>query len=165
MLNPGLPAGGGRAANEELLISVSELEARSPYPFSERDKQVAREVILDASNLVRHEGNPLWAANSVPPVVKTIVRNVCVRYMGLMDGVTVSRAGDETEHYTDLQEKTGTVFLTDGEAATVRRCAGRNDDAAVFSMAYVYTPSSMESDASSGMSLVVWPRGPHVVWG
>nr|DAJ19027.1 MAG TPA: hypothetical protein [Siphoviridae sp. ctcOR4] len=160
----GLPAGGGRATNEELLISVSELEARSPYPFSERDKQVAREVILDASNLVRHEGNPLWAANSVPPVVKTIVRNVCVRYMGLIDGVTVSRAGDETEHYTDLQEKTGTVFLTDGEAATVRRCAGRNDDAAVFSMAYVYTPNGAKPEEDSA-TLVVWPRGPHVVWG
>lgn len=165
MLSPGLPTVGERATGEDRLITVGELEARSPYPFSERDKKVASEVILDASNLVRHEGNPQWKASSVPPVVKTIVRNVCVRYMGLMDGVTVSRAGDETEHYTDLQEKTGTVFLTDGEAATVRRCAGRNDDAAVFVSAYVYTPDSAPVSDGESLSLVVWPRGPHVVWG
>lgn len=165
LLSPGLPAEGGRVSSEDCLITVGELEARSPYPFSDRDKKVAGEVILDASNLVRHEGNPQWRASSVPPVVKTIVRNVCVRYMGLIDGVTVSRAGDETEHYTDLQEKTGTVFLTDGEAATVRRCAGRNDDAAVFVSAYVYTPDSVPVADCESPCLVVWPRGPHVVWG
>lgn len=126
--------------NETSLITLEVLEARSPFPLSSRDKEVARAAIIDASNLVRHEGNPNWNPMNVPPVVKTVVRNSVARFMNLLDGVTVSRAGDETEHYTDLQERTGTVFLTEDEKETVRRCAGRGRSSMFAVSTFLYTP-------------------------
>jgi hypothetical protein len=126
--------------NETSLVTLEDLEARSPFPLSSRDREVAKAAIVDASNLVRHEGNPNWNPMNVPPVVKTVVRNSVSRFMNLLDGVTVSRAGDETEHYTDLQEKTGTVFLTEDEKETVRRCAGRGRSSMFAVSTFLYTP-------------------------
>lgn len=126
--------------NETSLVTLEDLEARSPFPLSSRDREVAKAAIVDASNLVRHEGNPNWNPMNVPPVVKTVVRNSVSRFMNLIDGVTVSRAGDETEHYTDLQEKTGTVFLTEDEKETVRRCAGRGRSSMFAVSTFLYTP-------------------------
>lgn len=126
--------------NETSLITLEVLEARSPFPLSSRDREVAKAAIVDASNLVRHEGNPNWNPMNVPPVVKTVVRNSVARFMNLIDGVTVSRAGDETEHYTDLQERTGTVFLTEDEKETVRRCAGRGRSSMFAVSTFLYTP-------------------------
>ena len=76
-----------------------------------------------------------------------------------MDGVTVSRAGDETEHYTDLQEKTGTVFLTEDEKETVRRCAGRGRSSMFAVSTFLYTPP----DGSSGGGVDVSPFTPSPV--
>lgn len=126
--------------NETGLVTLEDLEVRSPFPLSSRDREVAKAAIVDASNLVRHEGNPNWNPMNVPPVVKTVVRNSVSRFMNLIDGVTVSRAGDETEHYTDLQEKTGTVFLTEDEKETVRRCAGRGRSSMFAVSTFLYTP-------------------------
>lgn len=93
---------------------------------------------------------------NVPPVVKTVVRNSVSRFMNLIDGVTVSRAGDETEHYTDLQEKTGTVFLTEDEKETVRRCAGRGRSSMFAVSTFLYTPPNT-SDQTTTPNVTVSP--------
>lgn len=142
--------------NETSLVTLEDLEARSPFPLSSRDREVAKAAIVDASNLVRHEGNPNWNPMNVPPVVKTVVRNSVSRFMNLIDGVTVSRAGDETEHYTDLQEKTGTVFLTEDEKETVRRCAGRGRSSMFAVSTFLYTPPNT-SDQATTPSVTVSP--------
>ena len=142
--------------NETSLVTLEDLEARSPFPLSSRDREVAKAAIVDASNLVRHEGNPNWNPMNVPPVVKTVVRNSVSRFMNLIDGVTVSRAGDETEHYTDLQEKTGTVFLTEDEKETVRRCAGRGRSSMFAVSTFLYTPPT-QSDQATTPSVTVSP--------
>lgn len=145
--------------NETSLITVEELVARSPFPLSARDRGVAGAAIVDASNLVRHEGNPNWRPENVPPVVKTVVRNSVSRFLNLMDGVTVSRAGDETEHYTDLQEKTGTVFLTEDEKETVRRCAGRGRSSMFAVSTFLYTPPN--GDVSGGVDVSPFTPSPE----
>lgn len=142
--------------NETSLVTLEDLEARSPFPLSSRDREVAKAAIVDASNLVRHEGNPNWNPMNVPPVVKTVVRNSVSRFMNLIDGVTVSRAGDETEHYTDLQEKTGTVFLTEDEKETVRRCAGRGRSSMFAVSTFLYTPPT-QSEQSVAPEATVAP--------
>lgn len=142
--------------NETGLVTLEDLEARSPFPLSSRDREVAKAAIVDASNLVRHEGNPNWNPMNVPPVVKTVVRNSVSRFMNLIDGVTVSRAGDETEHYTDLQEKTGTVFLTEDEKETVRRCAGRGRSSMFAVSTFLYTPPNT-SDQTTTPNVTVSP--------
>ena len=140
--------------NETSLITLEVLEARSPFPLSSRDREVAKAAIVDASNLVRHEGNPNWNPMNVPPVVKTVVRNSVARFMNLIDGVTVSRAGDETEHYTDLQERTGTVFLTEDEKETVRRCAGRGRSSMFAVSTFLYTPPNPPTVPEAAVSPV-----------
>ena len=142
--------------NETSLVTLEDLEARSPFPLSSRDREVAKAAIVDASNLVRHEGNPNWNPMNVPPVVKTVVRNSVSRFMNLIDGVTVSRAGDETEHYTDLQEKTGTVFLTEDEKETVRRCAGRGRSSMFAVSTFLYTPPT-QSEQTTTPNVTVSP--------
>ena len=142
--------------NETSLVTLEDLEARSPFPLSSRDREVAKAAIVDASNLVRHEGNPNWNPMNVPPVVKTVVRNSVSRFMNLIDGVTVSRAGDEAEHYTDLQEKTGTVFLTEDEKETVRRCAGRGRSSMFAVSTFLYTPPT-QSEQSVAPDVTVTP--------
>ena len=146
--------------NETSLVTLEDLEARSPFPLSSRDREVAKAAIVDASNLVRHEGNPNWNPMNVPPVVKTVVRNSVSRFMNLLDGVTVSRAGDETEHYTDLQEKTGTVFLTEDEKETVRRCAGRGRSSMFAVSTFLYTPPTQPEQSSTPEATVAPTPAP-----
>ena len=107
------------------LLTVEDVSARLPYPVEDEHVEgVVREVIVDASNLARHYGRPTWTASVVPPVVKTEVRNACVRALVLLDGVVQSRAGDESEMFTDLRSLTGTVFFTRDQQQTIREAAG-----------------------------------------
>ena len=108
-----------------MLVSVDEVKSRLPYPVSDPHvEQVVAAVIVDASNLARHYGRDGWHADVVPPVVKTEVRNACVRSLVLLDGVVQSRAGDESEMFTDLRSLTGTVFFTEDQKRTIREAAG-----------------------------------------
>lgn len=139
-------ATGGASAGVEsrhgldLLIDVADLEARLKYALSPEERKVAAEVIWDASNLARHHGRPGWTALNVPPVVKTVVRNACVRYME-MDSVTLSRAGDETEQYSDLGDRTATVFFNAEERSTIKAAAGSLSGSFQQVSTYVHDPS------------------------
>lgn len=84
----------------------------------------AENALIDASNQARFYGQD-WPVYAVPPLVKTIVLNACARYMKLIEGVTSSRAGDETLTWTDLREKTGTVFLDDSQQTQLKMLAGK----------------------------------------
>lgn len=109
------------------LVSVDEVEVRCPYPFDDPHvRGVAAAAISDASDLARHYGLDSWHASMVPPVVKTEVRNAVVRYMVLLDGVVQARSGDESEMFSDMRTRTGTVFFTDEQKETIRAAAGRS---------------------------------------
>ena len=140
----------------EMLISVAELEARLKYALSPDEKDTAAAVIWDASNLARLHGRPSWMADAVPPVVKTIVRNACVRYMDLSESVVQSRAGDETEAYTDLALRTGTVFYTPDEVRTLRQAAGLDSTLSVVHT-FVHSPVAPTSrDVDHGWRRCDW---------
>ena len=121
----------------EMLISVAELEARLKYALSPDERDTAAAVIWDASNLAR-------MSDAVPPVVKTIARKACVRYMDLSESVVQSRAGDETEAYTDLALRTGTVFYTPDEVRTLRQAAGLDSTLSVVHT-FVHSPTAPTS--------------------
>ena len=144
------------ARRREMLISVDELEARLKYALSPDEKDTAAAVIWDASNLARLHGRPSGMSDAVPPVVKTIVRNACVRYMDLSESVVQSRAGDETEAYTDLALRTGTVFYTPDEVRTLRQAAGLDSTLSVVHT-FVHSPAAPTSrDVDHGWRRCDW---------
>lgn len=137
-----------------MLISLTELKSRLDPDFDPDLEQIATETIVDASNLARHYGRDAWDSEHVPPVVKTEVRNACVRYMKLVDGLLLGRAGEETEQYTDLQKKTGTVFFDADQIATIREAAGRGGNTYSVDI-YNYSTAPPPDPWMRG----VWPRG------
>ena len=117
-------------ANEHIynnLVSTVEVQQRLRYPVTDQHfLGVIDSVIASASERARFIGRATWHASNVPPIVKAIVLDVCNRALSLEDGTVSTRAGDETEMYTDMRERTGTVFFTDEEKETIREASGRN---------------------------------------
>lgn len=103
--------------------TLEELKGRLDYTLEEEEERVADAALEDASNLAQYYGKA-WPSSAYPPLVKTIVLNACVRHMRLIEGLVSSRAGDETLTWTDLRDKTGTVFLDDAQQAQLARLAG-----------------------------------------
>lgn len=141
------------------LISVAELQARLDWTLGTGLENIAESVIEDASNLARHYGRATWDKDHVPPVVKTQVRNACVRYLKLVDAVLLSRAAEETEQYTDLRKKTGTVFFDDDEIATIKAAAG--GDGNFYSLdSFQYSPYTSSTLERSDYVLLPTGRKP-----
>mgnify|MGYP000843603686 FL=1 len=146
----------------EMLISVDELAAMLKYSLIGDERDGAAELIWDASNLARHYGRATWRADACPPVVRTLVRNACVRYLNLSESVVQSRAGDESEAYTDLGLRTGTVFFSPEEIGTIRKAAGRSGNLRVVHTT-VHSGEAPESDVQ--WHRVVGPDGMVAHWG
>lgn len=144
------------AYDDPKLVSPAEVQDRLPYPVTDPHvERVVTEVIVDASNLARHYGRETWHADLVPPVVKTEVRNACVRALVLLDGVVQSRAGDESEMYTDLRALTGTVFFTEDQKQTIREAAGGGGNWG-SGLSYRHSLKSVTRDPDS---YIKWPLG------
>lgn len=104
---------------------LEELRARLDYTLSVEEEQAATAALEDASNLAQFYGRP-WPEDAAPPLVKTIVLNAVQRYMRLIEAAITSRAGDEQLTWTDLREKTGTVFLDDEQQRMLKQIAGNS---------------------------------------
>lgn len=142
------------------LVSVDEVVARLPWEFvDDRIRRIVSGAIEDASTLARFYGLESWTADKCPPIVKTQVRNACVRYMLLAEGVISSRAGDDSESYTDLRDRTGTVFFREDEQAQIQTAAGRGGN---FMSIDTYRHSP-ERATGERVELIVWPLGRPTV--
>lgn len=103
--------------------TVAELALRlADMELTDADRQVMEGILEDASNLARHYGTN-WPDADVPPVVKGVVLAACMRHMRLLEALVASRAGDENLTWTDLREKTGTVFMDSGQQGILRDAA------------------------------------------
>lgn len=139
----------------EPLGTVEELEARMnrSLRYDDLERVAAESALRDASDMARAFGSPTWlTAKDAPPLARVIVFNACRRYMTLIEGVTLSRAGDETLQWTDLRERTGTVFFTAEEREQLRSIAGR---AATVRSWGVFAYNSGDGPAGRG----VFPAG------
>lgn len=113
-------------ADPQAYAELSDLQNRLDFDLSEDPllEMSATSALVDASNQARFYGED-WPVFALPPLVKTIVLNACARYMRLIEGVITSRAGDETLTWTDLREKTGTVFMDEAQQLQLRQLAGK----------------------------------------
>jgi hypothetical protein len=98
----------------EPLATLEELKNRLDWTLDDQEETVATSALEDASSLVRAYGLN-WSPENVPPVIKSIVLASARRLMVNVQGLTVSRAGDETLGWSDIGDKAGSVYLTTDE--------------------------------------------------
>lgn len=96
------------------LATLPELENRLDWTLDAQEKVVAQAALDDASVLVQTVGLA-WTESNAPPIVKSIVLSMARRLMVNVQGLTISRAGDEQLSWSDVGDKAGAVYLTADE--------------------------------------------------
>lgn len=109
------------SSRDEVLERLKDMEDE----LTEHDHVVIDAALEDASAQAQFHGT-YWPATAAPPLVHSIVRSAVVRHIRLLDARVLDRTGDETSQWTDLGEKTGTVFLDDEQKAMLRVLAGKS---------------------------------------
>ncbi|MCX5236232.1 hypothetical protein OG824_13585 [Streptomyces prunicolor] len=106
--------------------TVDELKARLDWTLDADEERIATSALEDASDLARGYAGRDWEPPSAPRLVRTLVLKACKRYMTNPQGLTQSRAGDETLGWNDTQgENAGTVYFTHDEQRMLAQLGGR----------------------------------------
>lgn len=110
-----------------IFATLDELKARLDWTLDADEERIATSALEDASDLaVYYVGRDFADVSSAPRLVRTLVLKACKRYMTNPQGLTQSRAGDETLGWNDSQgEDAGTVYFTDGEQKLLMEIGGR----------------------------------------
>lgn len=108
------------------LVPVSRLTDALDWDLSPAELADATDALEMASDLVRGHGLSTWTEVNCPPLAAGVALAAAKRYMRTYEGLTQSRAGDETLAYTDLGERMLSVYLTDTEKATLSALVGRS---------------------------------------
>ena len=103
-----------------MLATVSDVSSRLEDELDEHQLGMVAEYIGDASDSARHYGSGKWMSDNCPRVVRRIVAAAVARFMRNPDGLTQSRAADETLAWEDPDR--GPEF-TDEEIARIRKQA------------------------------------------
>jgi hypothetical protein len=109
--------------------TLDELKARLDWTLDADEERIATSAIEDASDLARGYAGRDWEPSSLAPrLVRTLVLKACKRYMTNPQGLTQSRAGDETLGWNDTQgENAGTVYFTGDEQRMLAELGGRKN--------------------------------------
>ncbi|ATI18712.1 head-to-tail adaptor [Streptomyces phage Daudau] len=110
-----------------IFATLDELKARLDWTLDADEERIATSALEDASDLaVYYVGRDYADVSSAPRLVRTLVLKACKRYMTNPQGLTQSRAGDETLGWNDSQgQDAGTVYFTDGEQKLLMEIGGR----------------------------------------
>lgn len=110
----------------EALVSIEELKERISLTLSPADEREALMALETLSDAARRLGLPTWTTpENTPDAVKRLIIKATNRYLKNYEGFTQSRAGDETLAWTDLGDKAGSPYFTDGEKEDLAECSGR----------------------------------------
>lgn len=107
-------------------LTVEELQARLPWTLDEDELRDAASALDLLSELARVYGKATWTAVSAPRLVVNYIAAAAKRYLGNSDGLTQSRAGDETLGMTDLGDKAGSPYFTENEIKLIGALAGKS---------------------------------------
>ena len=80
----------------EPFATLDELKFRLPWTLDTDEERDASGALEDASDLARGYGRDWVDAPDAPRLVRTLVLKAVKRYMNNPEGITQSRAGDET---------------------------------------------------------------------
>lgn len=104
---------------------LEDLQDRLDFELDEAQTRMAMAALEDASELARSYAGVNWQDHLAPRIVQVTVLNVAARYMRNPDGLTTSRAGDETLSWADLKGKASLHFTAD-EMALLGKFGRRN---------------------------------------
>jgi len=109
------------------LATLDDLKKRLDWTLDADEERIAAGALEDASDLARaHADRPDWTDVTAPRLARTLVLKACKRYMSNPEGLTQSRAGDETLGWNDAAgENAGTVYFSDDEIKHLAQLGGR----------------------------------------
>lgn len=107
--------------------TLDELKARLDWTLDADEERIATTALEDASDLARaHAGRDWDPIATAPRLIRTLVLKASKRYMTNPQGLTQSRAGDETLGWNDSAgENAGTVYFTRDEREMLAGIGGR----------------------------------------
>jgi len=106
------------------LASVDDVVKRLDWDPSDAELRVIEAAVEDVSELVRAAAGRQWTSTARPALARTTTLNAVVRYMKNTDGLTTSRAGDETAMWDGIGDKAGAPYLTDAEERKLQALVG-----------------------------------------
>lgn len=115
----------------QALAPLDELVAVLDWELSDAEKADAADALEYLSDLARELGRPWPDAAHAPRIVCSTVRRAAKRYMSNAEGLTQSRAGDETLGWDGIGDKAGTPYFTETERKIIRGAAGSTSLASV----------------------------------
>lgn len=132
------------------ILSLSEVIPRLDWEPEASEFARIEGALQDATNLVRHYGDPEWSSATAPAMVKTIVFQAAVRYLGNPDGFTSSRAGDEMVQWEDHGDGAGTVFLTPTQVRIIENLVNPQLDGLVSVPIYAWSSGGVQGGRPPG---------------
>jgi len=133
------------------LIPLRRLTDALDWELTGAEEADASDALEHLSELVRQYGKASWTEETCPQIAKSVTLAAAKRYMRTYEGLTQSRAGDETTAYTDLGERMLAPYLTEDEKRTVRALTGHSSIHSVQGIAWGHTPQP-----PAGRSRVTW---------
>lgn len=106
------------------LATVAELKARCDWTFDADEERSAPGYLEEASDLARAYGRDSWEPANAPRMAKNIVISAVRRFMRNPEGLTQSRAGDETLAWSDIGRDAASIYLTSAEIRLLRSLSG-----------------------------------------
>jgi len=106
------------------LVDVTRAEKALDWELNEAERTDLEDQAEYLSDLARQEGGQSWPT-VCPSVVEHTIRAALVRYMRNYEGLTQTRAADETQAWDGLGDKAGAPYFTAAELKTIRAAAGR----------------------------------------
>lgn len=126
--------------------TVDELQERLDWTLEDGERGVAAAALEDLTEWACHYGRP-WTAENAPRLVVRLVLSAAARYMRNVEGLEVSRAGDETVQFQRSQNA-GTAAFTDKEARAISKIA--NPGTTGFHSLELFAHNSRNAPAAGG---------------
>jgi hypothetical protein len=111
---------------DEPLVTMEELAAKLPFVMDDDEEREAEGALEALSDDARFYGKSSWATiATTPPSVCRLVLKAANRHMKNFEGLSQSRAGDETVAWDNQKSaEAGSAHFTDREIRVLKTLAG-----------------------------------------
>jgi hypothetical protein len=110
----------------EPFAQVEDVQGRLDFEMSPAEQRICANTLDDMSEEARYIAGQDWEfPEEAPRIVRTLVLKAVTRYMKNLDGITQSRAGDETVAFPDQGSAAGSAQFTEAEKDTLKALGGQ----------------------------------------
>lgn len=150
----------------EAFVLVDELQGRLDFVMDELERGVAAGALEDLSVDARAYGRPGWTMITAPAEVKSLILRAAARFMRNYEGLSQSRAGDETLIWQDTDRQADTAEFSEDEKVRLRayRGGGGLTTAPVVAWSSRYAPRDIRVwDGGSTIPLIAKEEADFVL--